>query len=275
MVATSKEIIKQAKACLKENKNSVSAKVALGVAHFEKGELEKAEKFYFEALQLDKASAEANAGLGMVYARKKHTEESIKYLSKALKLAPDCGILANWLADAYFDLGQLETAIEYYGIATRINSHDSNAHNDMADAYRLKGLFDKAIEHYERTIELDPLDTNAILEKAQCLLALDKEKEGCHILEELIARFSESKDAGTANVILGTIFSGKKEYHIAVSYFERALKFFPFDTKVLFQLGLAYEVIKEKEKADNCFQKILDLDPSDKKVKALLQKVRK
>jgi Flp pilus assembly protein TadD len=211
----------------------------------------------------------------MALARLNKTLESIEDFKKALQLAPGCGLLANWIADAYFDLGDLENAIEFYGQATRLNRMDSNAHNDLADAYRLSGKIDLAIQHYNLTIELDPFDTNAILEKAQCLLLQNKEKQACETLINLIEKFPKTRDAGTATILAGNIFVGKKDYQTAIQYFQKALVFFPYNTSVLFQAGLAYMVNGDKPEAEQCFKKIVELDPSDEKVKKLLQEIRK
>ncbi len=275
MVATAEEIIRKAQNCLKQKKNINSALIGLGIAHFEKGDFDKAIEFYQKALQEDPDSAEANAGMGMALARINKTNESIESFKKALKMAPGCGILANWIADAYFDLGDLENAIEFYGQATRLNRMDSNAHNDLADAYRLSGQIDLAIEHYDLTIQLDPFDTNAILEKAQCLLLKNRKDEACKALIDLIEKFPKTRDAGTATILAGNIFSGKKDFKTAIGYFQKALDFFPYNTNVLFQTGLAYMVNGDKTEAEKCFKKIVELDPSDEKVKKLLQELRK
>lgn len=274
MTDFAKEIQKKAKALIKKREKVAISNVALGMTYSEIGDLVKAEKYYLKALNDDSNCAEAYAGLGMVFSRKGEVNKSISNFTKSLSLTPTCGLLANWIADAYFDLGELDKAIEYYNTATRLNSFDSNAHNDLADTYRLKGEIDKAIEYYDKTLNIDPFDTNAMLEKAQCFFLKEDNSSGLRILEQVIERFSDSKDAGTAASIAGTVYSKLDDHQSAHDSFERALIYFPFNTRILFHLAVTCIALKKNDEAEEYLAKIPEIDPSDTKSRELMKKLR-
>lgn len=272
---TTADIIKKATACLRQGKNKVNAEIALGIASFENGDIEAAIKHYQKALKSQNDSAEAHAGMGISQARVGNLDLAISHLQQAYELNPDCGMLANWLADAWFDKGSLDRAIDYYSEAIRNNATDSNAHNDMADAYRLKGDYQKAFELYHRTLQIDPLDTNAMLEMAQCQTQMNLPEEALQTLEDLIANFPSSRDSATAMVICATILFEKDDFNKAGAWFDRALKFFPFNRPVLFQSAVCALKQGLNAKCREHLKRILDLDPSDNRAAALLKKVAK
>ncbi len=273
MGLTSDQIIKRASQCLKKGQNKISAEVALGIAFYEKGDIDTAIGHYLNALVHSPDNAEAHAGLGMSYARQGNHEKSLVHLEKSWLKNPDCSLLANWLADAYFDAGNLDRAIELYAEALRLNASDNNAQNDMADAYRLKGDFVKALELYDRAIAIDPGDTNAMLEKGQCLIALKRPEEALSCLTALIETFPASRDSATAMVVCGTILARTRQFNKASAWFEKALEFFPFNRQVLLQAASCAMNNGEHDKARSFLNSILDLNPADQRAAELLNKV--
>jgi len=275
MFISPEEIIKKAQKCIKEERNIPSAYSAIGMAYFDKGLLDKAQFYYLKALEADSQFAPAYAGLGIVFARKGLVTESIFNLKEAIKLDQNCGLLHNWLADAYFDQGRIEEAIREYTRAIELDSLDSNAHNDLADAFRLKGDFQNALDHYKKTLEIDPGDTNAILELAQVLIHLKRQDEGKHLLLSLLEKHPETEDAKTAKVILASLATQSGDFQAAQSYLELASKDFPFNPSIQFHLGLCYLLLENSEKAQEHFQRSLDLDPTNTRALRLLQQLRK
>lgn len=275
MGLSSEDIIKKASQCLKKGINKVNAEVALAIALYETGDMEKAVQHYRRALAIDADCAEAHAGLGLSLARISEIEQSCIHLERAWQLSPDCGLLANWLADAYFDQGNFDRAIELYGEALRLDPSDNNAQNDMADAFRLKGDFSTAVKMYDRALAIDPGDTNARLEKAQCLIQLQKPEEAMHVLKSLIESFPTSRDRATAMVVYGTLLQKAGKTAEAGRWFENALEFFPFNRQVLFQAATCAIETGDKVRSAVHIQKMLDINPGDETAAALMQKARK
>lgn len=273
MTYSNDEIIKKANNCLKKGINPASAEVALGIAYFEKGSLEKALTHYLKALEINEACAEAHAGLGMSYARLGKSDKVIMHLETALKLSPDCGLIANWIADAYYDIGDLDKAISFYSEALKLDSADNNAQNDMADAYRLKGDHKTALEMYDRALAIDPGDTNALLEKAQCLVQLKEPEKALKTLRELITNFPESRDAAAAMVVCAAILGKLGRQNDAYIWFTKSLEFFPYNRMVLFQAAICAYRLNKLHDGIGFVDRILQMNPSDERAKSLLKKL--
>lgn len=270
---STEDIIKRASQCLKKGIKKVSAEVALGIAWYEKGDTAEAVRHYQRALELEPECVEAHTGLGISLARTGDTDQSRIHLEKAWQISQNSSLLANWLADAYFDQGQLDLAIELYNEALRLDASDSNAQNDMADAYRLKGDYETALQMYDRAIAIDPGDTNAMLEKAQCLVQLQRVDEAMQNLKALIEKFPASRDSATAMVVYASLLLKHGESAEALEWFERSLAFFPFNRQVLFQAAICAYSSADNKKSLQYLKKILELDPSDARAAAMIQKV--
>lgn len=275
MIFNPDEIIRKAQKALKDGKSPASALTAIGMSYYEKDLLDKAIFYYSRALKIDPIFSPAYAGLGIVYGKKGLVTESIFNLKEAIRLEPSCALLYNWLGDAYFDLGKLEEAIKAYSKAIELNSLDSNAHNDLADAYRLKGDFKAALNHYQKTLEIDALDTNAMLESAQVMVQLGEGDQAKVQLEKLLARFPETVDAKTAQIVLASIAAQEGKFETAKEHLTLASKDFPFNPVIQFHLGLCRLMLEDPEGAEEHFQRVLDLDPNNPRANKLLLQLRK
>jgi len=273
MASIIEEIVKKAKSCLKQGKKPVSAQVALGIASFEEGDVARAVQHYQKAIAMCESSAEAHSGLGISYGRLGNLDKALEHLARAFELSPECGLLANWLADAFFDKGNFDEAVKFYTEAIRLNASDSNAHNDMADVYRIKGDYSGAIELYDRTLGIDPHDTNAILEKAQCLIQLEKNDEAVKCLRHLIDSYPASRDSATATVICGTLYFRDGNFSEALKFLQKSLELFPFNRTILFHSAVCAEKNARYSESINFLNRILELDSSDHRASTMLAKV--
>jgi len=95
-----------------------------GVAHMQKGNLERAIADYNKVLELRPHYADAYYNRGVAFARKGDTERAITDYTKAIENNP----------------------------------RDAGAYRNRGDSYRGKGDFVRAIADYTRAIELDPND---------------------------------------------------------------------------------------------------------------------
>ncbi|MDX1595540.1 MAG: CDC27 family protein [Nitrosopumilaceae archaeon] len=73
--------------------------------------------------------------------------------------------------------------------------------------------------------------------------------------------------------ILGGIYYMKNKYKSAISYFDRALEIGEYDTDVLILKANSHYHLGENKKAISCCDKIKEIDPKNKAVAELLQKI--
>ena len=73
--------------------------------------------------------------------------------------------------------------------------------------------------------------------------------------------------------IVGGIYYMQKKYKTAITYFERALEIGSFDTEVLLLKANAHYLIGEHKRAVQCCDRIKEIDPKNKAVSELLEKL--
>ena len=73
--------------------------------------------------------------------------------------------------------------------------------------------------------------------------------------------------------IVGGIYYMQKKYKTAINYFEKALEIGSFDTEVLILKANAHYLIGENKRAIQCCERIKEIDPKNKAVSELLDKL--
>lgn len=65
----------------------------------------------------------------------------------------------------------------------------------------------------------------------------------------------------------------RKQYNTAISYFEKSLEIGEYDTEVLLLKANAHYIQGQTKDAIQCCDKIREIDPKNKAVKELLEKI--
>jgi len=74
--------------------------------------------------------------------------------------------------------------------------------------------------------------------------------------------------------IVGGIYYMKNKHKSAISYFEKALEIGQYDTEVLLLKANSHFQLGEKKRAIECCDKIKEIDPKNKGVAELLEKIK-
>ncbi len=73
--------------------------------------------------------------------------------------------------------------------------------------------------------------------------------------------------------MVGSIYYLKNKYGIAVTYFDKSLDIGEYDVDVLLLKAYSHQKLGEKKRAVRCCEKILEVDPKNKSVDALLKEM--
>ena len=147
--------IKDYNKAIKLNPNYVYAYNNRGIAYRRKGEIERAIEDYNTAIELKSNYAEAHYNRGNVYNDNGETELAIKDYNKAIKLDPnDADIYCN-RGNAYFKKGEINLTIKDYNKAIKLNPNYVYAYNNRGIVYQNNGEVNKAIEDYTTAIRLE------------------------------------------------------------------------------------------------------------------------
>lgn len=110
-------------------------------------------------------------------------------------------------------------------------------------------------------------------EKIKELRKLVKEKkyeQALKVGSEYLQKVPENHDV---LFIVGGIHYMQKKYNTAISYFEKALEIGSYDIDVLILKANAHYFIGENKRAIQCCERIKEIDPKNKAVSELLEKI--
>jgi tetratricopeptide (TPR) repeat protein len=137
----------------------------------------------------------------------------------------------------------------------------------LGQVAELQGDAEEAVTFYEQVPETSPLKRLAELQLALNLADLDRRDEAKAHLNALI---EEDPSDLRAYLALGSVHSVKEEYREAAKVYDRALQTIDEPTRsdwnLFYQRGIAYERLKEWDKAEPNFRTALELFPDQPQV---------
>lgn len=208
------------------NPNNDRAYGYLAGAYLDRGQLDRAEALFHEALKVNPRDYRAYSSLGSLYSRQKKYDAAIQHYRAALKLRPRYEIAAANLANVYALQKSYGPAIELYRQALRINPKFSDAWKNLGVACAEHGDEAAAIKALRRDVELDPRDLAAPARLARLLAAADdpalrSPEEALEIARRLVER-TEGRDVGALEA-LAAAQAARDDYADAARTIERAL----------------------------------------------------
>ena len=214
-----------------------------GISYFSRGEYDKAITEFEKSIELDTSDTESYYYLGQCYLQKGIMEYYNKNILKAYSLYRK----ANKIA---------EQVIPQYEKIIEDNPEDLNSHIKLGYIYETRSIvpfinnYDNALDYYLKALDLA----------------------------------MSSSPAGNRGIIIylntriGYIYFEKKKYSQAIEYLEMAEKVSPQNVEAVYYLGLSYDKIGEKEKAQEFLSRVIELAPQSEfaqEAEKILKKLNK
>ena len=133
----------------------------LGVAHTERGEVDRAIFMYEMAIAAAPMCAEAHNNLGVLHRERGNVEAAVRCYEAALVARPSFPEGLNNLAVVYTQQGRAAEAFNMLHAAIMAKPDYAEAYNNLGVVHRDVGAAPAAIQSYERCCELDPGNRNA------------------------------------------------------------------------------------------------------------------
>ncbi|MFD2237224.1 tetratricopeptide repeat protein [Aureimonas populi] len=229
-----------------------------------------------EARAGDEAAALAAAERGLELAP---TYDPLLHLRGQIEageeIAPTLASARDGAAEALYILGQAinrgdgqQVALLYFQFAQAVADTSSpKLLTALAGIAERASRIDLAISYYEQIPETSPYRRTAELQMGLDLWYADRKEESLKHLERAVAAYPDDLQAHLA---LSDVLSASKEYARAAEILERALKIAPEDGannwNIYYQRGIAYERLKEWDKAEPNFRRALELSPNQPQV---------
>jgi tetratricopeptide (TPR) repeat protein len=206
----------------------------LGYFLSNRGETEKAMKYYQSALRINPNYDEAHNNLGFGWAALGHYPEATNEYIKALSLNPRLTEAHNNLGNALASLGLTDAAIHEYQVALEEDPRHADAHNNYGIALATHGKLDEAIAQFRLAVlyKENYLGAHSDLGNA---LAMKGDLAGA-IKEYEICLGIDPRDPQTHNNLANALVQqGRLEE--AAAHYRTALRLKPENPEAHFNLG--------------------------------------
>jgi tetratricopeptide (TPR) repeat protein len=230
-----------------------------GVALQQKGDLEGARQAYEQALKLAPQRVDALANLGLVFLNQGKNEQAIEHFSKALSLKPDLANVRMFLGLAHFRTNQFEAA-------ARELSQVLAAQPDHPQALHLLGLcllkldrMQEGIITLEAALQAASANTDAAYTLATAYIGSGEIEKA----EALLAGPLRGKESAEAHLVRGSLLNAQREAKAALEELTKAKQMNEKLPTLRAQLGYAYLLLIEYEKAAAEFLTALEQNPND------------
>jgi tetratricopeptide (TPR) repeat protein len=138
-------------------------------------------------------------------------------------------------------------------------------------------IFEKIGEYSKSFDDLNKIPKTMIVLKAEVLKAKGRVLARMNKVTEAIAVCEEvaSMEPTTDNLArVGLLFIRMKDYRNALGWYEQATLMNETHPKYIYNLGCCYEALRQNEKAIDCYEKSLKLDPNAKETVIALSRMK-
>jgi Flp pilus assembly protein TadD/peroxiredoxin len=239
-----------------------------GVALFQRGYLDQAAASFQQVIAAKPNEPDAYYNLGTLYLRKNAFAEARQYLEQTVKLRPNYPEAWNNLGMIAAQQGQADDAIRNFKESLRERPDYAIALLNLGNVYRRQGNFGEAEQLLKRALQLEPENP----EVHYNLGMLYARQEQLQIASEYLQRaVSLRPDYPDALNNLGVFFVREERYPEAEEKFTTCIRVAPNFDQAYLNLARLYVILKEKEKAREVLQALLQQQPQHKMAQQALE----
>jgi tetratricopeptide (TPR) repeat protein len=237
-----------------------------GVELQQKGDLEGARQAYEQALKLAPNRVDARANLGLVYLNLGQNEQAIEHLRQALALQPDLASVRMFLGLAHFRANQIEAAQRELTRVLQAQPNHPQALHLLGLCWLKLDRIEDGIRALEAALQANPTNADAAYTLATAYVGNGEIEQA----EALLAGPLRQKTSAEAHLIRGSILNARKKANAALEELTKAKQLNDKLPTLQTQLGYAYLLLVEYEKAAGEFLLALKQDPNDYHANAYL-----
>lgn len=259
--AEHKEAILALEASLLYRPDSQQALIELAIAYFGAEQYEKGLEPLRKALARNPQDVAAHHMLGKTYFMLGESGKAASELETALNLAPHDVDVAYTLGITYLVNRRFDAAKQLFGWMLKEFGNQPQLHIVIGRAYRESGLLPEAIEEFRMAIALDPGFPRAHYYLGLTYLFDQGQSKLSEALEEFKIELAANPEEYFANYYLGVVYIFRRDWDLAISFFQRASTIQPNNPDPYFQLGQAYQELNRPEQAIDVLKKAIALNP--------------
>jgi tetratricopeptide (TPR) repeat protein len=239
-----------------------------GVALFQHGYFEQAAASFRQVIAAKPNEPEAYYNLGTLYLRKNDFAEARKYLGQAVKLRANYPEAWNNLGMIAAQRDQADEAIRNFRESLRLRPNYAIALLNLGNIYRRQGNFAEAEKLLKRALELEPENPEVSYNLGMLYARQEQLALASQYLERAVSLRPDYPDALNN---LGVFFVREERYAEAVEKFKACIRAAPAFDQGYLNLARLYVILKEKDKAREVLQALLQRQPQHKLAQQALE----
>lgn len=185
----------------------------------------------------------------------------------ALADASQAEVIEKNLPEAYFKvsdlqllLGKPQPALEELRKVLAFDPRNTQALNKMGNIYLVMKDYENCAKTIQQSLSIEPDQSGAFLIKGLALLESKHPKEAVESFNTAVLLDPKNCEA---YLQLGYLHKEKNAV-LATEYFKSATNADPASEEALYNLGMMYQQQDESDKAEQCYIKLLKLNPNQK-----------
>jgi superkiller protein 3 len=236
--------------------SNLTFNLAVGELNFAKGSYKQALAAYEKAVEIDPNNADAHYSIAASYAALGDTDKQLLSALEAVKRNTKfLGEAYFLVGDGYQKAGKYNEAVTAYLKAMSAKPDIYATYHNLSDIYRNQNRFEEAITITKKGLVIFPNDANLYTDLGWY------NSLGNHNFEAIIAskkavELAPEQYAGYTN--LCRAYYETKQYDLALSSCNTALRLNPSDGEANVYLGFTYLSLNKEETANKFFAKAVD-----------------
>ncbi len=287
------EALSQLNRIIEQDPNLVIAHYYRGRVFLEKGDPERSEESYLEALRLNERMEPALFDLGSLYQMRGRFDKAVEIYERLIDYYPVNMIVRERLIDLYYKLdredeaerqmeaikgrsepgervrqslgliylrhGKLDESINELDMIVQAWPDDDKSRYYLASAYEERGDLDLALEQFRELKKGSKYHSNAQMHIAYILDAQQKTAEAEAVLRE--ALLGEDGQKPDLYLMLASILEGQDRYEEAEAVLLESLENEPANAELVFRLGVVLDKKGERERSLEQMRRVLEIEP--------------
>jgi tetratricopeptide (TPR) repeat protein len=249
---------------VEQNPNSGLALLNLGAVLYREEKYSESADAYRRASQIDAVSEAAKLSLAKVLITLVRFAEAKPLLEPYLRDHPESMEAHYLLGITYRGLGMLPQATSELERAVRSNENDYDSQYKLGSVLREEGKYDEAISHLKRAVTLKPDSQEAHfqLDRAYHQTNQPELAEQENLVFQRLQKTVVDQRRATVFENEGAQDVKDGDLQKAVSAYKAALQLVPQDAKVLYDLALVFERLKDRDSERALLLQAVALNPS-------------
>ena len=211
-----------------------------------------------KAAEIDNQIPAVHVTLARIHDLTGQHDLALQEFQRALDINPRDAVALDGLARSYENSGRVADAEAAFKKSAALRPDSWDAYNELGNFYDRQSKFQDAIQQYRHALELTPDNAQVYTNLAGTYLNTgDPKFQGD--AERALKKSVELNPSYPAYANLGNLYLTEQRYQESASVTEKALKLNDHDYMVWNNLVLAYEWLKDKDKAEAARQRTLAL----------------